>query len=291
MSARATAGTPRVRRTNPVRLLKATLANFIDHDMAMRASALAFQILFSLFPFVIFLLTLIGTFGLPDFILDLRQQAASLLPQPAVDLVNQVLEELQLPRGGLLSVSAVVALWSASAGMRATMNAFNVAYGVRESRATWKVYVLSVLYTVALAALFVVCAGLLFIAPRAMQWLADRAGVDRIFVLAWASLRYPLAILLLCISASVVYYSAPARQPHFRLVTPGAIVAVLAWIAASKAFDFYVANFANYSATYGSIGSIVVLLTYLYLTSAVLLMGAEINAALERLHDDEPARL
>jgi membrane protein len=264
------------------RLLRDIVGNFVAHDMSTRAAALAYQILFSLFPFVIFLLALVGTLGLPDFVSTLRQQAVALLPQPAVGPVNQVLDELQVPRGGLLSVSAVLALWSASAGMRATMNAFNVAYGVAESRPAWKVYLLSLLYTLGLAVLSLASAGLLLLAPRAMQWLADLAGIDRIFVVVWTWMRWPMAILLVCVSAALVYRSAPAVQPRYRLVTPGAVVAVLVWVAASKAFDFYAANFANYSATYGSIGSVVVLLAYFYLTSAVLLMGAEINATSER---------
>ncbi|MFC5458453.1 YihY/virulence factor BrkB family protein [Massilia niabensis] len=259
-------------------VLLSAAKNFVRNDMATYASALAYQLLFSLFPFFIFLIALIGTLNLPDFMAWLRQQAAMLLPQQAMGPLNQVLDQLQQPPGGLMSVGAIIALWTASAGVRATMNAFNVAYGIRETRPAWLLYPLSVLYTLAVAALLIASAALLLIGPTAIAWLEAQIGFGQALVSLWTWMRWPLAVILLILCAGLVYYSAPAAQPRFPFVTPGAVVAVLTWLLGSLGFDVYVRNFADYNATYGSMGSAVLLLLYFFISAAVLLYGAEINA-------------
>ncbi|WP_194722757.1 YihY/virulence factor BrkB family protein [Noviherbaspirillum malthae] len=273
---------PGLRGLSIGKLFVTSFKEFIGDDMPTQAAALAYHILFSLFPFFIFLIALISTLHLPDFIDWLRQQAEFLLPGQAMDQVNVVLNELREPQGGLLSVGAVVALWTASAAARATMNAFNAAYGIRENRPIWLLYPLSILYTMAIAALLILSAALLLIGPQAMQWLSDQIGFEQFFVTLWTWLRWPVILLLLSLSAALVYYSAPAAQPRFPFITPGAVLAVLIWILASLGFDYYVRNFADYSATYGSVGSVIVLLLYFYISAAVLLFGAEINACIER---------
>ena len=259
-------------------VLLSAAKNFLRNDMATYASALAYQLLFSLFPFFIFLIALIGTLQLPDFMAWLRGQAAMLLPQQAMAPLNQVLDQLQQPPGGLMSAGAIIALWTASAGVRATMNAFNVAYEIRETRPPWLLYPLSVLYTLAVAALLIASAALLLIGPTAIQWLEAQIGFGQALVTLWTWMRWPLAVVLLILCAGLVYYSAPAAQPRFPFVTPGAVVAVLTWLLASIGFDFYVRHFADYNATYGSMGSAVLLLLYFFISAAVLLYGAEINA-------------
>lgn len=261
-------------------VLLSAAKNFVRNDMATYASALAYQLLFSLFPFFIFLIALIGTLKLPDFMAWLRQQAAMLLPQQAMGPLNQVLDQLQQPPGGLMSVGAIIALWTASAGVRATMNAFNVAYGIRETRPVWLLYPLSVLYTLAVAALLIASAALLLIGPTAIAWLEAQIGFGQALVTLWTWLRWPLAVALLVLCAGLVYYSAPAAQPRFPFVTPGAVVAVLTWLLGSLTFDYYVRHFADYNATYGSMASAVLLLLYFFISAAVLLYGAEINACI-----------
>lgn len=275
-------GIPGLRGMQPHRLLAESAKEFFADDMPTYAAALAYHTLFSLFPFFIFLLALISTLNLPDFISWLTQQAQILLPAQAMAPVDSVLSELSQPRGGLLSTGAVLALWIASSGVRSMMNAFNAAYGVGESRPAWKLYPLSILYTLAIAALLIASASLLLIGPRAMEWLAGQFGFEQFFVSAWAWLRWPVALLLLGLSAALVYYAAPAAQPRFRFITPGAVLSVFIWGVGSIGFDYYVRNFADYSRMYGSIGSIVLLLLYFYISAAVLLFGAEVNAAIER---------
>ena len=263
-------------------LIAAAVREFFADDMPTYAAALAYQALFSLFPFFIFLLALVGTLHLPDFISWLEQQAQMLLPSQAMEQVGKVLAELKEPRGGLLSTNALVALWVASSGVRATMNAFNAAYGVREGRPAWKLYPLSILYTLVVAALLIASAALLLIGPRAIDWLAGEIGFRQLFVHAWTWLRWPVALVLLSLSAALIYYAAPAQQPRFRFITPGAVLSVLIWVVSSIGFDYYVKNFTDYNSMYGSVGSIILLLLYFYLSAAVLLFGAEVNAGIER---------
>lgn len=262
-------------------IIKKSVKDFADDDMSTYAAALAYQILFSLFPFVIFLIALLGMLRLSNFFEWLQQRAQLMLPESAMTPLNQVLHEIQQPQGGLLSIGMIVALWSASAGVRAIMNALNVAYDVRESRPAWKLYPLSVLYTIGIAIMLVAATALMSVGPEAIQWLTHWFGLDKLFVALWAWLRWPVAFLLLTLAVAVIYYVAPDAEQEFRFITPGAVFAVLVWIAGSLLFNYYVRNFADYSATYGSIGTIIVLLLYFYISANVLLLGAEINAAIE----------
>jgi membrane protein len=223
----------------------------------------------------------------PDFFAWLRQQAAVLLPGQANDQVNRIIDQLQQREGALLSVGIVVALWSASAGVRSTMNALNTAYGVEEGRPAWKRYPLSIIYTIGLAAMLLLAAGLMILGPQVMGWLAGQIGFEQLFVAIWIWIRWPVAVLLLMQAVAVVYYVMPDVEQKFRFITPGSILAVVIWIAASLEFGYYTQNFANYNATYGSIGAVIILLFYFYLSAAVLLFGAEMNAMIEHHSPEE----
>src|SRR5919199_6619743 len=218
---------PGLRGVGPGTVLKHAVTDFIADDMATYAAALAYQVLFSLFPFILFFVTLLGFLEIPSFFDWLRQQAATLLPAQAMGQVNQVITQLRQPRGGLLSMGIIIALWSASAGVRATMNALNVAYDVTEGRPVWKRYPLSLLYTLGLAALLILATGLMAVGPQWMGWLAEQVGLGRFFVLLWTWLRWPVAILLLMLAVALIYYVAPDVEQEFRFLTPGAILAVV----------------------------------------------------------------
>jgi membrane protein len=272
---------PGLRGLGPVALIRQSIRDFVDDDMSTYASALAYQVLFSIFPFIIFLIALLGFLRLSVFFSWLRQQAQLLLPEQAMQQVNQVIDQLQQPQHGLLSFGVILALWSASAAVRAVMHALNAAYDVKESRPAWKLYLLSILDTAGIAAMLILAAALMVVGPEAMQWLAQQVGLERLFVILWAWMRWPVAVFLMMLTVAVIYYVGPDVEQDFRFITPGSVLSVLVWIAGSVTFDYYVRNFANYSAMYGSIGTIIVLLTYFYISAAVLLFGAEVNAVIE----------
>lgn len=265
-------------------LAKRSARAFSDDDMLTYAAALSYSSLFALFPFLIFLITLLGFLNISEFFDWLLEQAESALPADSYRLVEDVIGQIQgQPRGGLLSISVVVALWGASSGMRSLMNAMNVAYDVEESRPALRRYGLSVVYILGLAGLLIASAALMLMGPRVMEWVADQVGLGSLFVTIWTWLRWPVIALLLLVTAGVIYALVPNHGQPFKLITPGAVLAVVIWLVASVGFSFYVSSFGNYSATYGSLGGIIVLLLYFYIASAVLLFGAEVNTQVRRI--------
>ncbi len=265
------------------RVLVRTVKEFLDDEMSTYASALAYQMLFSLFPFLLFLIALIGFLHLPDFFSWLRLQSELVLPPQALEQVNPVIDQLQQSKGGLLSVGIVIALWTASAGVRLMMSAMNAAYDVPEGRPVWKRIPLSIFYTVGLAGMLLAAAALMVLGPQVMEWIAAQIGMQEFIVTVWTIVRWPAIIFLLMVAVALMYYVMPDVKQKFRFITPGSVLAVVVWIVASLGFAYYVKTFADYNAMYGSIGAIIVLLLYFYISAAVLLLGAEMNAVIEHM--------
>ncbi len=239
----------------PGKLGKRSVKGFLGDDMTTYAAALAYHVLFALFPFVIFLVALLGFLRIPGFFDWLLGQARTALPQQAAGQVEQVIQQIQgQAQGGLLSFGIIAAIWAASAGVRSLMNALNTAYDVEESRPAWKRYPLSILYTIGLAVMLIVAAGLMLIGPQVAEWIAGQVGLGSLFLTLWTWLRWPVAVLLLMLAVAVVYYVVPNVDQPFRFITPGSVLAVIVWILASLGFSYYVSNFGSYGATYGSLG-------------------------------------
>src|SRR5688572_1741398 len=263
--------------------------------MATYAAALAYRGLFGLFPFVFILVVLLGALGIPDFFdraMDqARAQSSHYVPQqlepvvePAREQVKPLLgmiERAEKQAGGKLFFFGVaVALWSVSAVARTLTEAFNVAYQVVETRSWWKQLVLSLAFGPVLALVVIVSVALMLVGPQLVGSIAALVDLDDLFVRLWGWLRFPVALLLLAGVLSVVYNFGHNAKQRFRLVVPGAALGVALWAISSVGFSFYLANFANYGVTYGSIGAAVGLLFYLYLCASVVLFGAELNAAI-----------
>ena len=263
------------------RILVTAVREFSEDAMSIYAAALAYRALFALFPFLIFMVALVAYLDVPQLFTWMQGQAALVVPAEGMQPVNEVIAGLRNPRGSLLSVGILLALWSASSGVMSAMEALNVAYDVPERRPLWQRIPLALVYTVGIAALLLAAAALMVIGPQAAEWVATRLGLEQVFVTVWTWARWPVASVLLMLVVSLVYYAGPNVRARFRFITPGAILAVLIWIAASAGFAYYVQNFGHYDATYGSLGAIVILLFYFYLSAAVLLFGAEVNAVLQ----------
>jgi membrane protein len=268
---------------------------FFEHPMATYAAALAYRGLFGLFPFLFILVVLVSALGLPDYFdraMDqARAQSSRYVPQqlepvvePAQEQVKPLLamiERAEKQAGGdLLFFGVAVALWSVSAVARTLTEAFNVAYQVPETRRWWKQLLLSLAFGPILALVVIVSVALMLIGPQLVGSIAEVVNLDEVFVRLWGWLRFPVALLLLAVVLSVVYHFGPNARQRYRSVVPGAALSVVLWAISSVGFSFYLANFADYGVTYGSIGAAVGLLFYLYLCASVVLLGAELNAAL-----------
>jgi membrane protein len=259
------------------RLIKAA-QQFGKHDLRYYAAALSYQVFFSLFPFLIFFVALLGALDLLGYFDRLLEQAQVLLPEQASGIVVQTVRQIRSQAQTILSLAIVVALWSASSAVRMTMHALDVAYEVEEKRPALKKYPLSIFYTVLLAVLIIVAVGLMLIGSEAVEWFAQQVGLSWIFVALWKWLRIPVAVLLLMGSFTLIYYFFPNRDFRFRSILPGAVLAVIVWLGSSLGFSLYLKHFASYSATYGSLATVIVLLLYIFISACVLLLGAEVNA-------------
>jgi membrane protein len=259
-----------------------SIRKYLKHDdMPSYAAALAYRALFALFPFLallVSLVTFLGAFGFFDWLIE---QAYAALPERFASLWEEVIEGVQnQTQGELLLVTIGIALWSVSSGVRTLTKALNAVHDVEETRPGWQRYLLSFFYALGLAIMVILAMGLMLIGPSAVEWIAGLVGLDEVFVTLWTWLRLPVALVLMMLSVSIVYWALPNVNHPYRLITLGAALSIIFWVLASVGFSFYVANFANYSVVYGSLGVAFVLLLYFYVSAAVLLLGAEVNAAI-----------
>jgi membrane protein len=268
--------------------------SFFEDRMATYAEQLSYRGLFGLFPFIILVFALLAVLQLDAVFDRLIEAAMGAPPQQIPEPLEPVAEEgraqteflrplIEQAReqagGGLLSFGIVLSMWSVSAVVFALTEALNTAYGVEETRSRRKRFAFALVFGPFLALALIVACCLMLIGPRVAGGLAGLAGLDEAWVALWAWLRFPVALVLLAAVLSVVYRFVPDTDRSIWSGTPGALFAVIAWVIASLGFSFYLANFADRGLTYGSLGTAVGLLVYLYLSASVVLLGAEINAA------------
>lgn len=259
------------------------VAREISNDnVTGRAAQLAYYFLFSLFPFLLFLTALLAYVPIPNLLDQIMALLAPVLPGEAHTLLRDTVNELVTDqKGGLLSFGIAVALWTASSAVAAIADSLNRAYNVKEGRPFWKVRGIAILLTVVLAAMLIASMVLIIFGPQLGHLIAAKVGLGTAFDVMWNVLRWPVILFLLVLATAIVYYFAPDVEQDWKWITPGSLLAVIMWILASLGFSYYVNNFGNYNATYGSIGAVIVLLTWMYLTGFFLLVGGEINAEIE----------
>ena len=254
-----------------------------DDEIMDRAAALSYYFLFALFPTILFLTALLGLLPSPGLIDALIAYLGEVLPTDAYSMLTKTLTEvLSGARSSLVSVGALAALWAASAGMDSIMTALATAYDVSDSRPWWKRRAVAIGLTIVFATFTLTALVLLVIGPPLAASIAGVVGLGEAFTMTWNLLRWPAALLLVLVGVGLVYYLAPPVQQRWYWVTPGSAVAVTGWLVASTGLRTYVAQFANYNTTYGSIGGVILLLLWLYLTGLMLLVGAEVNAEIAK---------
>jgi len=252
-------------------------------DVLDGAAALGFYLTLAIFPTMIFLMALIPYLPISHVdqaIMDLLAQA---LPQGAAAIFADVVHEVTSERrGGLVSLGLVTALWSASAGMYAVMQQLNKAYDVVEQRPFVRARATALGLTVLFAVLILGAFTLVVLGGVIQAWLGNRFGFSESLLDFFKAFRWVVIVLALLLGLSLIYYLGPNRAHRYRFLTPGALVATVLLIASSSAFSLYTANFNNYSAVYGSIGAVIMLMLSLYIAGLVILVGAQINAQAER---------
>jgi len=266
-------------------LLKRTVAEFREDNATDWAAALTYYGILSVFPALIALVSILGLVG-RSATDPLLTNLGSFAPGPAHKILENALHGLTESRGGagiLFLVGLAGSVWAASAYIGAFIRASNSIWDVEEGRPIWKTVPLRLGITIVMLILLTATA----IAVTLTGPLADKVGkligVGGAAVTAWDIAKWPVLILVVSLIFSILYYTAPnVRQPGFRWVTPGGILAVVVWIVVSALFGLYAANFGSYNKTYGSLGAVVIFLVWLWLTNVAILLGAELNAETER---------
>ncbi|THA81730.1 YihY/virulence factor BrkB family protein [Streptomyces sp. A0592] len=266
-------------------VLRGTVAEFRDDELADRAAALTYYAVLAIFPALLVLVSLLGLAGeaTAGRVLDTLQQLA---PGSARDVIRDAVGQLQ-GRGGVGSLMAVVGLgaatWSASGYVAAFIRSANAVYDVPEGRPVWKVLPLRLALTVTL--MLLACAGALIVVfTGALARQAGAAlGIGDSGLTVWSIAKWPALVVLVTTMIALLYWAAPnARSRGFKWVTPGSLLALLIWAAASAGFAFYVAHFASYNKTYGTVAGVVVFLVWLWITNLAVLLGLEFDAELSR---------
>jgi membrane protein len=266
-------------------VLKRTVQEFREDNLTDWAAALTYYGVLSLFPALLVFVSLVGLIGDPvtEPLLD---NIAAVAPSEARDILTNAVRELERTRGsaGLLAIVALAGgLWAASGYVAAFIRASNIVWDVEEGRPVWKTLPLRVGLTLLLLILLAASALLVVLTGPLAEKAGDVVGVSGAVVTVWDVGKWLVLVFLVSAMIALLYYAAPnVRQPGFRWITPGSILAVLVWIAASAAFALYVAAFGSYNRTYGSLAGVIVFLIWLWLTNVAVLLGAELNAELER---------
>jgi membrane protein len=250
-----------------------------EDDIFDLGAQLAYYILLSLFPFLLFLLSVLSFAAVP--VEEFNRNIVQFLPEDVGKILNSVVGEIfSAKQPALLSIGALITVWSASRGISAVGKGLNKAFDAEETRPYWKVNALAVVFTIGMAA--VILLSILFlifgeVIGRTLLGLLDRGLA---FSLLWGGLRYAAAAILLVFGFSLLYKWLPDRRVRFTEALPGAVFTTLGNMGTSSLFSFYVGNFTNYTRIYGSIGGAIVLLLWIYLNSVILLLGGELNATI-----------
>jgi len=259
----------------------------IENNVFGLAAELAFYFLFALFPLILILVTLFGLFASQRVELqnDLLSYFAPFLPLTAFQLLQTVVSDLAVhASGGKLTFGIVSALWGVSGGINGVISSLNMAHHVRETRSWFKVRALALGLSVVISILLLVAMFMAMAGNHFTDWLGRALGFRPIVVLVWKAIQWPVVLLFAALACSLIYHFGPnlKRPRSWQLLTPGMMFGAIGWLAASLGFRMYLHFFNDYSATYGSLGAVMILMIWLYVSGLAYLIGGEINAAIER---------
>ena len=267
---------------SPFELFKRTFREFGNDAVPDTSAQLSYYFLLSLFPFLFTLVTLGAYLPLYANVGELMVRLQAVMPAEALKLIEEHLNKLLTnEQPGLLTLGLATAIWTASRGVDAFRKALNLAYDVKESRNFVKVNLIAIGMTIAGALLMLLGISFMVLGGQAGEWLAHKLHIAQGWAIAWSVLRFPLTAAAVMLAIALTYFVLPDVKQRFKFITPGSVIGTLLWIAATFGFTQYVESFGKYNATYGSIGGVVVLMLWLYLTGMIFIMGGEMNAVLE----------
>jgi membrane protein len=266
-------------------VLKRTGKEFSDDNLTDWAAALTYYAVLSIFPALIVLVSILGLIG-ESATQPLIDNLGSVAPGPAQEIFTNAIENLEGSQGAagvFFVIGILAAIWAASGYIAAFMRASNAIYDMPEGRPIWKTLPVRVGLTVLLIVLTVISAVAVTVTGGLAEEVGNLIGLGDTAVTVWGIAKWPVLLLLVSFMFAVLYWAAPnVKQPGFKWITPGGMLAVIGWVIASVAFAFYVANFGSYNETYGALAGPIVFLVWLWISNIMVLLGAELNAELER---------
>jgi membrane protein len=269
------------------RLKTALMSTYCDvqrnHTLQM-AAALSYYFVLSLFPALIFLSAVVAYLPVPNLFDQALILMARFLPPDSMALVRRVLADVITPnRGAFLSFGLLGALWAASGGFSAAIEALNIAYDVKDDRPFWKTRPLAMVLALITGFLLLLALSVMIVGPRFGEWLAARVHLSKLFVLLWPYIHWSVAVGFTILAVEALYFLAPNIKQRFLATLPGAVLAVGCWVGLSYLLGLYFRHFANFNKTYGTFGAAIALMTWLYWTGFAMLVGAELNAELAKM--------
>ena len=259
-----------------------TWREIVDDDVLGLAAQLSYYFFLALFPALLFLLALASFFPLTNLTEDVSRSLGPFVSPEVLALIQEQMRRLaENQDGGLLTFGVAGALWSSSAALVSIVGALNKAYDVEEGRPWWKVRLTAIGLTLGVALFVIVAFALVLAGPTLAEWLSARTGWGTPFKWAWLILQWPLVFTLVALAIGVVYYFGPDVDQDWAWITPGAVAATVLWLLVSLAFKLYVANFTDYEGSYGSVGVVIIVLLWFYVSGIAILAGAELNAEIE----------
>lgn len=256
-----------------------------EDDVFGRSAQLAYYFLLALFPLLLFLTSVIGLVlgsgtGLRHALFN---YLSKVLPGAAFTLVDSTMYEISAASsGGKVVIGLLAALWAASNGMGAITEALNIAYDVEETRPWWKQRLVAVSLTIILSIVIIGALVLVLYGGKLAEHVAGTMGLGNMFVQVWTYAQWPMVFAFTSLSFALIYYVAPnVREQKWAWITPGSVIGVVIWLLVSLGFRVYLHFFDSYSKTYGSLGAVIILMLWLYLTGTAILIGGEVNSVIE----------
>lgn len=261
------------------KLLKDIIFRMKDDDVLALGSQLAYSLVLAFFPFLIFLLTLVGysPISTQQVITELNR----LFPKEVYKLIEKTVKEVYIFRSGsLMSFSFIAMLFTSSSGFGAVMKGLNKAYDEKENRSALNRQLLSIFFTIGISIILIFSIVLLVFGEVNGKMISNWLSLGIKFSILWNILRYIFMLIAMTCIFILMYKYTPSKKLNFKEVIPGAIFTTVGWVIASQIFSFYIENFGNYSRVYGSIGAVIIMLTWVFIMSVILLLGGEINASM-----------
>lgn len=248
-----------------------------NDDIFALGAQLAYYLILSFFPFLLFLLTIVGFSRLNTA--EILVGLSTILPISVYGLIETtVVEVVETQNAGLLGASLFLTIWSASSGFRAVIKGLNKAYDIKEKRTFIKRAIVGIVFTLALVLVIMLTLAMLVFGEILGEQLLKIVPFKEVIKSIWNISRYLIVVSMMVLIFASIYRYTPAKKVPWREVYSGAIVSTLGWIIVSLGFSYYINNIANYSRLYGSVGAVFILMTWLYITSIILILGAEINS-------------